>query len=120
MMTRNDVRRKVAQELRDLVGEYRNDPDGIFNQELLCALGIRIGSSEDFANPVDVYSLAGLIDRPTCRFQSEAAVHGILSMFGICTRCGAIVDPLTTFCSNNSLMPANFCPCCGAEVVRDD
>lgn len=120
-MTRdNDLHRKVAQDLRDLVGQYMDDPDGIFNQELLGALNVGIGSSEDFANPADVERLADLIDRPTCRFQSETAVHGIFSLYGICTRCGAIVDPLTAFCSDNRLMPANFCPCCGAEVVHDD
>lgn len=119
-MTRGEECRNVAQRLRDLVGERLGDPDGIYDDELMCVLGVGVGSSDDFADPGDVLRLAELIDRPTCRFQSEAAVHGILSMFGICTRCGAIVDPLTTFCSDNRLMPANFCPCCGAEVMRDD
>ena len=119
-MTRGEACRELAQELRELVAQYSDDPDGIYDQELLCVLGVGLGSSDDSVDPADVRRLATLIDRPTCRFQSEAAVHGILSMFGICTRCGAIVDPLTTFCSDNRLMPANFCPCCGAEVMRDD
>ena len=65
----DDVRRKIAQDLRDLVGVYMDDEDenGILNQDLLCALDVDFGSSEDFADPVSVYRLADLIDGPTCR-----------------------------------------------------
>ena len=115
MTTRNYVRRKVAQELRDLVGQYIKDPDGIFNQELLCALGIRIGSSEDFANPVDVYSLAGLIDRPTCRNEGCEPF--------ICSECGECVSVERKIPGSLNVAEPyipDYCPCCGAEVVHDD
>lgn len=115
MTTRNDERRVVVQALRDLVGEYRNDPDGIFNQELLCVLGVGIGSSEDFANPADVYRLARLIDRPTCR--NEAC-----GLF-ICSECGECVSVERKIPGSLNVAEPyvpDYCPCCGAEVVHDD
>lgn len=115
MTIRNDERRVVVQALRDLVGEYRNDPNGIFNQELLCALGVGIGSSEDFAAPADVYRLACLIDRPTCR--NEACV-----LF-ICSECGECVNVERKIPGSLNVAEPyvpDYCPCCGAEVVHDD
>lgn len=111
-MISDEERRDVAEGLRGLEGEC------VPLAYVLDELGVDCDGAD--VPKAHVERLADLIDRPTCHFQSEAAVHGIFSLFGICTRCGAIVDPLTAFCSDNRLMPANFCPCCGAEVMHDD
>lgn len=115
MMTKDDVRRKVAQELRDLAGEYRDDPYGIYDLELFCVLGVGIGSSEDFADPADVLRLAELIDRPTCRNEG-------CELF-ICSECGECVTVERKIPGSLNVAEPyipNFCPCCGAEVVHDD
>ena len=115
MTTRNYVRRKVAQELRELVGQYRNDPDGIFDLELFCVLGVGIGSSEDFADPADVYRLACLIDRPTC--------HNEGCELFICSECGECVTVERKIPGSLNVAEPyipDYCPCCGAEVVHSD
>lgn len=117
-MISDEERRETAARLRAL---HENHEWYDFDQEV-DDIESAVGCNYDQPHKSQglLLRLADLVDRPTCRFQPETAVHGIFSLFGICTRCGAIVDPLTAFCSDNRLMPANFCPCCGAEVVRDD
>lgn len=115
MMARDDeVRRKIAQDLRDLVGVYMDDEDenGILNQDLLCALDVDFGSSDDFADPADVYRLAYIIDRPTCRNVADPCDGGAFE----CSECGEIWE---LDCGNPGDNHLNFCPNCGAQVVVD-
>ena len=112
-MNRNQIRRALAQRLRALVAEYRNDPDGIFVQELLCMLEIGIGSSEDFARIRDVYYLADLIDRPTCSNVDDSHLSAAEPWFecSFC-HCKARLGYVST--------PLRYCPFCGSEVIDDD
>ena len=103
----DDVRRKLAQDLRDLATLRKDDPDGVFDQELLCVLGVGPGRSDDFADPEDVFRLAYIVDRPTCRMvatdhEYEDSVR--------CTRCReSFARPW---------VPFRYCPNCDAEVVE--
>lgn len=112
-MLRSQKRITFAQRLRDLVGEYRDDPDGIFVQELLCALEIGIGSSEDFADIIDVYHLASIIDAETCSNVDDSPLSTGELRFK-CSSCHYIarIGYITT--------PFLYCPGCGAEVIDDD
>lgn len=115
MMTRGEACRKLAQELRELAIRYKDDPDGIFDLELFCVLGVGIGSSDDFADPADVYRLACLIDRPTC--------HNEASGLFICSECGECVTVERKIPGSLNVAEPyipDYCPCCGAEVVHDD
>ena len=112
-MFKGQERRKLAQRLRDLVTEYRNDPDGIFVQELLCVLEIGIGSSEDFARIRDVYHLADLIDAETCSNEDDSRLAAVEPWF-VCSscHCHARLGYIST--------PLQYCPFCGAEVIAND
>ena len=112
-MLKGQKRRMLAQRLRDLVTKYRNDPDGIFVQELLCELEIGIGSSEDFAAIRDVHHLAYLIDAETCSNVDDPRLSALEPWFECSScHCKARLGYIST--------PLRYCPCCGAEVVHDD
>lgn len=112
-MFRSQKRITLAQRLRDLVTEYRNDPDGIFVQELLCVLEIGIGSSEDFANVVDVYHLASIIDAETCRNVDDSRLSAVEPWFEYSScHCQARLGYISA--------PLQYCPSCGSEVIDDD
>lgn len=91
----------VAQRLRNVVAGHLGDPDGIPNEELLCVLDLRIGSSNDFADPGDVLRLAELIDRPTTKLSVDEDGRTC------CASCG---------CACLYMGSATYCPDCGAEV----
>lgn len=111
MTTRDEACVRLAQDLRDLATRCKDDRDGVFDQELLCVLGVGPGSSDDFADPADVYRLALLIDRPTCRNIADQCDGGSFE----CSECGEVWE-LT--CGNPSDNHLNFCPNCGRQVVN--
>ena len=112
-MNRNIERRHVAKRLRDLVTKYRNAPDGVFVQELLCVLEIGIGSSEDFADIRDVHHLAYLIDAETCSNVDDSRLSAIEPWFECSScHCKARLGYIST--------PLRYCPFCGSEVIDDD
>ena len=114
-MTRGEACRELAQELRELVAQYSDDPDGIYDQELLCVLGVGLGSSDDSVDPADVRRLATLIDRPTC--------HNEASGLFICSECGECVSVERKIPGSLNVAEPyvpDYCPCCGAEVVHGD
>ena len=114
MMTRDNLRRKVARELRELVGQYSDDHDGIYDQELLCVLGVGLGSSDDSVDPADVYRLAELIDRPTCRDLSERSGEFASDVF-TCSACG---NEIATWDGAGGWLDVRYCPFCGRRVVH--
>nr|DAU37684.1 MAG TPA: DNA-directed RNA polymerase [Caudoviricetes sp.] len=113
-MNRNGERRMIAQRLRDLVTEYRNDPDGIFVQELLCVLEIGVGSSEDFGRVRDVYHLADLIDAETCSNVDDSRHLSTFEPWFECSSCHCKAR------LGYIAMPLRYCPSCGSEVIDDD
>ena len=108
----NDVRRRLAQDLHDLAERRRDDPDGVFDQELLCVLGVCPGNSDGFADPADVLRLARIVDRPTCRNVADPDDGGLFE----CSNCGETWELTCGGPDENHLF---FCPRCGAEVVED-
>lgn len=108
----DDARRRLAQDLRDLAALRKDDPDGVFDQELLCVLGVGPGRSDDFVDPADVCRLARIVDRPTCRNVADP-VDG--SLFE-CSNCGETWELTCGGLEENHLF---FCPNCGGEVARD-
>ena len=115
MTTRDQACVKLAQDLRDLAARYKDDPDGIFDQELFCVLGVGPGSSDDFAYPADVCRLAYIIDRPTCSNEG--------SELFICSKCGECVTVERKIPGSLNVAEPyipDYCPCCGAKVVADD
>lgn len=109
----NDVRRMLAQDLRDLAARRKDDTDGVFDQELLCVLGVGPGNSDDFADPADVLRLAYIVDRPTCRNVADPADGGLFE----CSNCGETWELTCGGPEENHLL---FCPNCGGEIVGGD
>lgn len=112
MATRGEACAKLAQDLRELATRYKDDRDGIFDQELFCVLGVGPGFSDDFADPADVCRLAYIIGRPTCRNLADPCDGGAFE----CSECGEIWE---LDCGNPADNHLNFCPNCGAQVVVD-
>ena len=116
----DDVRRRLAQDLRDLAARRKDDPDGVFDQELLCVLSVGPGNSDDFADPADVLRLACIVDRPTCRNVADPADGGFE-----CSECKFKAEIVEEECNeygeafSTTLMP-RFCPHCGRKVVHEN
>lgn len=108
----NDVRRRLAQDLRDLATRRKDDPDGVFDQELLCVLGVGPGNSDDFADPEDVARLIALVEGGTCRNLSMRPADEFL-----CSSCGEHVD--IAYMDKVDDYHARYCPNCGRMVTED-
>ena len=57
--------------------------------------------------------LADLIDRPTCSIK-----RGYQTTWGVCSRCGALVNAERAVSTATEYLPTRYCPNCGAEVVE--
>lgn len=113
------ARREAAVQLRSIV-PY--DGDRVYAQDFYRALGVSgVGVTLS-----DVYRVAALVDRPTCRnLQEEWGDNGYM-MFE-CSACGArIVDEENPEDAGEVLFEIDggscwagfsYCPCCGAEEV---
>lgn len=119
MAISDEERRDIAAGLREAAAHPDVDGD-VYCGYLVDCLQLHRGTYRGYLTPESFERLADLVDRPTCRFEPDVNASGMFSMFGTCTRCGAIADPLTAFCSESELKPLNYCPCCGARVIRDD
>lgn len=103
----NEERREVAGRIRERIcRNHRAAWDVVLELSYIDVFGDRFRMNKEFA-----LFLADLIDRPKChRIENDQRYWG-------CSRCGAFVywDAVTNF---TGVVPTNFCPYCGAEVVE--
>lgn len=57
--------------------------------------------------------LADLIDRPTCSIK-----RGYQTTWGVCSRCGALVNAERAVSTATEYLPTRYCPNCGVEVAE--
>lgn len=62
--------------------------------------------------------LADLIDRPTCTIK-RGAKSGYPTTWGVCSRCGALVNAERAVSTATEYLPTRYCPNCGAGVLVD-
>jgi hypothetical protein len=83
------------------------------------AVGVDISGMCTHEAEETVYAvLADLIDRPTCSIKRESR-NGYPTTWGVCSRCGAIVNAERAVSNAIEYLPTRYCPNCGAEVVND-
>lgn len=58
--------------------------------------------------------LADLIDRPTCSIK-----RGYQTTWGVCSRCGALVNAERAVSTAIEYLPTRYCPWCGKEIEND-
>ena len=113
-MVSDDERREVAARLRALAGRPEAG-GGVYNDDVLDALGMRRGRAAWLTTPDSVDRLADLIDRPTCRDEG--------SVLFTCPECGGYVSLERKIPgSPDAAEPyiQGYCPYCRTKVVRDD
>ena len=59
--------------------------------------------------------LADLIDRPTCSIK-----RGYQTTWGVCSRCGALVNAERAVSTAIEYLPTRYCPWCGKEIENDE
>lgn len=102
-MVSDDERRDVAERLRALAGRPEAG-GGVYNDDVLDALGMRRGRTNWLTTPDSVRRLADLIGGP------EATDAGDVSY--TCPECGWLVDAEDA--------GSGYCPDCGTKEVRDE
>lgn len=102
-MVSDDERREVASRLRELAGRPEVG-GGVYNDDVLDALGMRRGRTNWLTTPDSVQRLADLIGGP------EAPDAGDWSH--TCPECGRFVGTGDAW--------SGYCPYCGTKEVRDE
>lgn len=104
-MIKDSKRREVARKLRDAAERDGSvDFDGVNSLESCVFGGITCSTWASI-----LYSLADLVDRPTCEnYGGEEGTNAEEYEFA-CTACG--------FATCGSVYDWNYCPSCGAEVM---
>lgn len=105
-MISDEKRREVAERLRNASACRGNAPWMV--EDLMLALGFRCyedGEDQLFNR------LADLIDRPTCSIK-----RGHQTTWGVCSRCGALVNAERAVSTAIEYLPTRYCANCGAEV----
>lgn len=105
-MISNEERREVAERLRSASARRSDVPWMV--EDLMLALGFRCyedGEDQLFNR------LADLIDRPTCSIK-----RGHQTTWGVCSRCGALVNAERAVSTAIEYLPTRYCANCGAEV----
>lgn len=111
-MTTNEKRREVAAKLRGLDERIDGVPLMCTEQEhdamALSAIRVVVGKGDIF------HLLADLIDRPTCSIK-----RGYQTTWGVCSRCGALVNAERAVSTAIEYLPTRYCPWCGKEIEND-
>jgi len=108
-MISNEERREVAERLRSASARRSDVPWMV--EDLMLALGFRCyedGEDQLFNR------LADLIDRPTCSIK-----RGYQTTWGVCSRCGALVNAERAVSTAIEYLPTRYCPWCGKEIEND-
>ena len=108
-MISNEERREVAERLRSASARRSDVPWMV--EDLMLALGFRCyedGEDQLFNR------LADLIDRPTCSIK-----RGHQTTWGVCSRCGALVNAERAVSTATEYLPTRYCPWCGKEIEND-
>lgn len=104
-MISDNERREVARRMREFdVSEFKESAIVPF----LECLGI---GYVNWRGVLDI--LADLIDRPTCSIK-----RGYQTTWGVCSRCGALVNAERAVRTATEYMPTRYCPNCGVEVAE--
>lgn len=119
-MISDNERREVAEKLR----ERTKKPMGKSMQRMFTETLGMYAHNICWMNPdkatnrwdVIVNYLADLIDRPTCSIKRESR-NGYPTTWGVCSRCGAIVNAERAVSNVTEYLPTRYCPNCGAEVM---
>ena len=112
-MISDTERREIARKLREI--EWRTMPaltDGEILDLLAKSVGFDQCGNEDFDEGL-LGRIADLIDRPTCSIK-----RGYQTTWGVCSRCGALVNAERAVSTATEYLPTRYCPKCGAEVVE--
>lgn len=121
MMT-SDERHEMAERLRALLDDdldFDDPRSDVSLTEVEVALRLLGGFYDNSTKAEYVQHLADLIDRPTCSIKRESR-NGYPTTWGVCSRCGAIVNAERAVSNATEYLPTRYCPNCGAEVVNDD
>ncbi len=108
-MISNEERREVAERLRSASARRSDVPWMV--EDLMLALGFRCyedGEDQLFNR------LADLIDRPTCSIK-----RGYQTTWGVCSRCGALVNAERAVSTAIEYLPTRYCPWCGKGIEND-
>lgn len=112
-MISDEERREVAKRLRN--GGIARDSEEAYVLLLSC-IGIRPQLPATSTYKDAMVRLADLIDRPTCSIKRESR-NGYPTTWGVCSRCGAIVNAERAVSNATEYLPTRYCPNCGAEVM---
>ena len=113
MAISDDERREIARKLREI---ERQTLCELTDGELLDLLADKVRSGRYGSKSFDEVlfgRLADLIDRPTCSIK-----RGYQTRWGVCSRCGALVNAERAVSTATEYLPTRYCPNCGAEVVE--
>lgn len=106
-MITDKQRREVAARMR---GILRDDPHGWLDAMVVNAVTDVLGEGVTIGETV-----ADLIDRPTCSIKREVR-SGFPTTWGVCSRCGALVNAEQAVSTATEYLSTRYCPNCGAEV----
>ena len=104
-------RRAAAARLRQFLSEPWDERS--WYHDSLQIVGSLVGTS---VGESIIMRLAVLIDRPTCSIKREVW-SGHPTRWGVCSRCGALVNAERAVSTATEYLPTRYCPWCGAEVV---
>lgn len=112
-MTNDKERREITSGIRQFLSmPYDERP---WEHDGLQTVGRLVGA---YVGESILARLADLIDRPTCSIKRESR-NGYPTTWGVCSRCGAIVNAERAVSNAIEYLPTRYCPNCGAEVVND-
>lgn len=115
-MISNEERRRAVAELREAsTGAYRH----VDSLDVIAgSVGVEVGGKFGHVVEYETYAaLADLIDRPTCSIKREVR-SGFPTTWGVCSRCGALVNAEQAVSTATEYLSTRYCPNCGAEVER--
>lgn len=112
-MISDTERREAARKLRNAEERTMMElTDGELLDMLADAVDLDSYEGEHFEGGL-LYCLADLIDRPTCSIK-----RGYQTTWGVCSRCGALVNAERAVSTATEYLPTRYCPNCGVEVAE--
>ena len=113
-MISDEERREVARRLREIEGRTTSElTDGEFLDLLTDKVRFGRYGSKNFDEGL-LGRIADLIDRPTCSIKL-----GCSTTWGVCSRCGALVNAKRAVSTATEYLPTRYCPWCGTEVKNE-
>ena len=76
------------------------------------------GERDYLSPPATIAAISVWVDRPTCSIKREVR-SGYPTTWGVCSKCGALVNAERAVSTATEYLPTRYCPHCGAEVVNE-